>query len=106
MIELGAHSSVIRQLFEYGKKRKSEIGEENVFDFSIGNPSVPSPEIVNGTLVRLLADDADIHCYTSAAGDMNVRKAVAEYLNKTYGASETAGRIYSLCALRGGKVTY
>ena len=94
MIELGAHSSVIRQLFEYGKKRKSEIGEENVFDFSIGNPSVPSPEIVNGTLVRLLADDADIHCYTSAAGDVNVRKAVAEYLNKTYGASETAGRIY------------
>ena len=94
MIELGAHSSVIRQLFEYGKKRKSEIGEENVFDFSIGNPSVPSPEIVNGTLVRLLADDADIHCYTSAAGDMNVRKAVAGYLNGTYGASETAGRIY------------
>ena len=61
MIGLGSHSSVIRQLFEYGKKRKSEIGEENVFDFSIGNPSVPAPKAVNDTLASLLESDKDIH---------------------------------------------
>ena len=66
MIELGAHSSVIRQLFEYGKKRKGEIGEENVFDFSIGNPSVPAPEIVDKTLIKLISEGSDLHCYTSA----------------------------------------
>lgn len=94
MIELGSHSSVIRQLFEYGKKRKSEIGSENVFDFSIGNPSVPVPEAVDDALVSLIESDADIHCYTSAAGDMSARAAVASYLNKTYGANEKAERIY------------
>ncbi len=94
MIELGSHSSVIRQLFEYGKKRKSEIGSENVFDFSIGNPSVPVPKAVDDALVSLIESDADIHCYTSAAGDMSARAAVASYLNKTYGANEKAERIY------------
>lgn len=94
MIELGSHSSVIRQLFEYGKKRKSEIGSENVFDFSIGNPSVPVPKAVDDALVSLIEGDADIHCYTSAAGDMSARAAVASYLNKTYGANEKAERIY------------
>ena len=94
MIGLGSHSSVIRQLFEYGKKRKSEIGEENVFDFSIGNPSVPAPKAVNDTLASLLESDKDIHCYTSAAGDMSVRAAIASYLNKTYGVNEKAERIY------------
>ena len=49
MRELGATRSVIRELFEYGKKRKAEIGEESVFDFSLGNPSVPAPDAVNET---------------------------------------------------------
>ena len=55
MRELGAKRSVIRELFEYGKKRKLEIGEKNVFDFSLGNPSVPSPDVVNDTLTRLIS---------------------------------------------------
>ena len=45
-VELGRKRSSIRELFEYGKKRKAEIGEDKVFDFSIGNPSVPAPEKV------------------------------------------------------------
>ena len=53
MYELGAKSSVIREIFEYGKKRKAEIGAENVFDYSLGNPSVPAPEIVNETIREL-----------------------------------------------------
>ena len=51
---LGAKRSVIRELFEYGKMRKAEIGEDNVFDFSLGNPSVPSPDCVNQNLINLI----------------------------------------------------
>ena len=79
MRELGAKRSVIRELFEYGKWRKSEIGEENVFDFSLGNPSVPAPSEVNETLVKLITeeDPVSIHAYTSAEGDISVRRAIA-----------------------------
>ena len=59
MYELGAHSSVIREIFEYGKKRSAEIGRENVFDYSLGNPSVPAPAVVNET-IKKLCDGLDI----------------------------------------------
>ena len=66
---LGTARSVIRELFEYGNTRAAQIGRENVFDFSIGNPSVPSPDAVNETAVRLLREQPDlIHAYTSAQG--------------------------------------
>ena len=89
MKDLGSKPSAIRELFEYGKKRKQEIGEENVFDFSIGNPSVPAPSIVNDTLVKLIneTDTTILHRYTSAVGDNLVRKSIVEYLNKTYHAN-------------------
>lgn len=87
MRELGAKRSVIRELFEYGKKRKSEVGEDNVFDFSLGNPSVPAPKEVNLVLERLLRqeDSVKLHGYTSAEGDLSVRRAIAEYVNRTEG---------------------
>ena len=87
MRELGAKRSVIRELFEYGKKRKSEVGEDNVFDFSLGNPSVPAPKEVNLVLERLLRqeDPVKLHGYTSAEGDLSVRRAIAEYVNRTEG---------------------
>jgi aspartate aminotransferase len=96
MRALGATRSVIRETFEYGKKRKSEIGEENVFDFSIGNPSVPSPDAVNESLIKLLTDTDPValHGYTSAQGDAGVRKALSEYINKTYGDSTSAADFY------------
>ena len=89
MKDLGSKPSAIRELFEYGKKRKQEIGEENVFDFSIGNPSVPAPSIVNDTLVKLIneTDTTILHGYTSEVGDNLVRKSIVEYLNKTYHAN-------------------
>ena len=77
MLALGKKSSAIREIFEYGKKRKAEIGEENVFDFSLGNPSVCPPPIVNET-IKMLAEEEDpvlLHGYTSAPGDMETRKA-------------------------------
>ena len=96
MRDLGARRSVIRELFEYGKKRKAEIGEENVFDFSIGNPSVPSPDAVNETLVRLLSekDPVALHGYTSAQGDAGVRRAIADYIRATHGESVDPDLIY------------
>ena len=99
MYELGAHSSVIREIFEYGKRRASEIGKENVFDFSIGNPSVPAPEIVNETINSLIEKipSTVLHGYTSAVGDADTRKAIAEYLNKTYETKFTANNLYMTC---------
>ena len=96
MRDLGARRSVIRELFEYGKKRKAEIGAENVFDFSIGNPSVPSPDVVNETLTSLLTekDPVALHGYTSAQGDAGVRRAIADYIEKTHGAKADPDLIY------------
>lgn len=96
MLALGKKSSAIREIFEYGKKRKAEIGAENVFDFSLGNPSVCPPPIVNETIKKLIdeADPIDLHGYTSAPGDMETRKAIAKYLSDTYGTNDEADNIY------------
>lgn len=96
MRRLGANRSVIREIFEYGKKRKAEIGEDKVFDFSLGNPSVPAPECVNENIKRLLREVASttLHGYTSAQGDAGVRRAIADYINKTQGESVTADCLY------------
>lgn len=99
MHKLGATGSAIRELFEYGKKRKQEIGEKNVFDFSLGNPSVPSPEIVKDSLIDLLenVDATLLHGYTSASGDSNTKNKIAEYLNQKYNANASSDLIYMTC---------
>lgn len=86
MIQLGENSSVIRELFEYGNRRKAEIGEDKLLDFSLGNPNVPCPERVTRSFMHLLeeTDAASLHGYTSAPGDMAVRKAVSDYMNERY----------------------
>lgn len=96
MRQLGAKRSVIRELFEYGNKRKAEIGAENVFDFSLGNPSVPAPDAVGNELVRLLTETpaVQLHGYTSAQGDAGVRRAIADYLNETYDAKADPNLLY------------
>ncbi len=96
MEALGVKKSVIREIFEYAKIRKAEIGNDNVFDFSIGNPSVPAPSEVNETLISLIreTDPVKLHGYTSAQGDFAVRSAIADYLNKTYDAEVSADLIY------------
>ena len=101
MKQLGEKRSVIRELFEYGNARKAEIGADNVFDFSIGNPSVPPPPEVNAELTRLLAeeDPLSLHSYTSAPGDVKVRAAIADQLNRTYATDTVAWSEY-LTALR------
>ncbi len=97
--KLGEERSAIRELFEYGKRRAKEIGRENVFDFSIGNPSSPAPDCVKEEIIRLLNEvpSAELHGYTSAQGDPAVRKAVADYLHSEFGAEISANRIYMSC---------
>lgn len=96
MYRLGSQRSVIRDLFEYGKKLAAEIGAENVYDFSLGNPTVPAPDCVNETIRRLTQtlDGITLHGYTSAQGDEEARQAVADYLNKTHGTHFNADDFY------------
>lgn len=93
---LGANRSCIRELFEYGKARSAIVGAENVFDFSLGNPSIPAPAEVNETIKALLEemDSLALHGYTSATGDVATRKAIADDLNARYGTSVSPDSLF------------
>ena len=82
-----AHKSVIRETFMYGKQRAAQIGYENVFDYSLGNPSVPCPEQFTAAMQELLAqeDPVALHGYCPSQGDPEFRTAVAAHLNRTFG---------------------
>ena len=86
---LGANRSCIRDLFEYGRARAAIVGPENVFDFSLGNPSIPTPPQVNEAVREILADTdpLQVHGYTSAVGDLEARAAISRDLNERFGAS-------------------
>ena len=95
-LSLGTARSAIRELFEYGKQRAAVVGAENVFDFSIGNPSVPSPESVNRTVKELVdtVDPVILHGYTSSVGDPESRRLIAENLNERFGTSYSPDQLY------------
>ena len=96
---LGSNRSVIRDLFEYGKARAAIVGAENVYDYSIGNPSIPSPPEVNETIRDILADTDSLllHGYTSAVGDYDTRKAISDELNARYGAQTRPEDFFLTC---------
>lgn len=99
MFGLGSKRSIIREIFEYSKSRAAEIGAENVYDFSLGNPSVPAPKEVNDT-IRTLLDTEDsvlLHGYTSAQGDANVRKAIADSINDRFNVGISPNLLYMTC---------
>lgn len=99
MTELGKNRSVIREIFEYSKQRAAEIGAEHVFDFSLGNPSVPAPEGVRKAIRELLdeKDDLALFGYTSAQGDFETRKAIADNLNLRFGTAFGPDDLYMTC---------
>ena len=99
MYALGANRSCIRDLFEYGCQRAAIVGRENVYDYSLGNPSIPAPREVNQAIVEVLAELSSlaVHGYTSAAGDMDARTAIAADLNDRYNAGVRAQDLFLGC---------
>lgn len=99
MIKLGTNRSCIRELFEYGNKRAAVVGRENVYDYSLGNPSVPTPEKVQIVLQDLVEKDdgKSLHGYTSAGGCIPAREAIAEDMNERYGTKLTAANFFITC---------
>ena len=98
MYGLGSRRSIIREIFEYSKLRAMEIGRENVFDFSLGNPSVPAPKEVNEAIRELLnGDSVTLHGYTSAQGDAGVREVIADNIKRRFGIEMHRDLIYMTC---------
>lgn len=97
--KLGANRSCIRDLFEYGRARAAVVGEENVFDYSLGNPSIPSPPQVDEAIRQILADtdSLQIHGYTTAVGDLAARKAIADDLNLRFSADVKPENLFLGC---------
>ena len=89
MHTLGTKKSTIRTIFEYGKKRAAEVGAENVYDFSIGNPNVPAPEAVKTAIIDILntVDTCELHGYTIAPGLPQVRETIAASINRRFGTN-------------------
>jgi len=96
---LGSNRSCIRDLFEYGRQRAAIVGEENIYDFSLGNPSIPSPAAVNDAIRAILEDtnSLQVHGYTSAIGDAATRQAIADDLNNRYDAGVKAEDLFIGC---------
>lgn len=87
MFELGTKKSTIRTIFEFGQKRAKEVGKENVFDFSLGNPNVPAPDFIKQAILEILdtVSSVDVHGYTVAPGNPDAREELARSINKKFG---------------------
>ena len=96
MYELGTKKSTIRTIFEFGRKRAAEVGEENVYDFSLGNPNVPTPDFIKEAAVDILTnmEPSAIHGYTVASGNPQVRKALADSINSRFGMHITEKNLF------------
>ena len=94
--EMLGKKSVIREISEYGGRRAQEIGYENVFDFSLGNPSVPAPRIVDETIAKLAlqGDSLAVHGYSPSLGLDSVREAIARSLNNRFGMNYSKEHIF------------
>ena len=96
---LGSVRSYIREVFEYGRQQAKIVGEENVFDYSLGNPSIPAPEKVNRSIHEILDTESSIkvHGYTSGPGDDSIRAAVAKNLTERFGKQISPANLFFTC---------
>lgn len=103
MLALGNEPSAIRELFAYGLQRKAEIGADKVFDFSLGNPSVPSPDAVRVAITEAMEEPpCALHGYTPAQGTPAVRAAVAGSIQRRYGCEASPDHIYMTAGAAAG----
>lgn len=98
-LQYGSQRSIIREIFEFGRKRAAEVGAKNIYDYSLGNPSVPAPPAVKSAIKAALDEmpPVAVHGYTSAAGDDKARKAVADNLNERFGTAYMPANLYLTC---------
>ena len=103
-VSLGQTRSCIREIFEYAQKRKQLIGKENVFDFSLGNPSIEAPECVNKELVNLIEtqNSVSLHGYTSAQGAKELREKIAQHIKEDFNYTQNPDLIYVTCGAAAG----
>ncbi len=96
VLAMTKQKSIIREIFEYGMKRSKEVGAENVYDFSIGNPSVPAPESVDQAIYEIMKeqDPVERHGYAPNAGILEVRETIANYLNERFDMDYTSKNIF------------
>ena len=95
MYGLGSKSSVIRELFSYGLERKKVVGADKVYDFSLGNPSIPAPHQVKDAIAKLLEEPAEVlHGYSPASGDPGVKETLAQSVNRRFGTHFTGANFY------------
>ena len=96
MYVLGTKKSTIRTIFEFGQKRAAEVGAENVFDFSLGNPNVPVPDFIRDAAVDILmhGDPTEVHGYTIAPGKPAVREVLAADLKRRFGMEVTGKNLF------------
>ena len=98
-LALGTKRNTIMELADYGRKRAAVIGKENVFDFSIGNPSTPAPQEVNAAILDIVEHMASLAdpSYTSTLGDIKTRQAVAADMNARFGCNAKAEELLLCC---------
>ena len=96
MYELGTKKSTIRTIFEFGRKRAAQVGEENIFDFSLGNPNVPTPNFVRDAAIEILQnyEPSAVHGYTVAPGNPQVRETLAQSINERFGTNFAGKNIF------------
>lgn len=104
--QLGTAPSVIRELFAYGLEQAKTVGPENVFDYSLGNPSIPAPAKVNQSIHDILndTDSIKVHGYSMACGFDSAREAIAANLNRRFGTDLKAGNLFLTCGAAPGLI--
>ena len=96
---LGTAPSVIRQLFAYGLEQAAKVGADKVYDYSLGNPSIPAPKKVNDSIHKIVdeTDSIKLHGYSMAPGFAEARAAVAKDLTDRFGLEVKAGELFFTC---------
>ena len=104
MKKLVENNSVIRQMFEEGKKLEKIYGKEKVYDFSLGNPSIEAPQKINQSIIEIVEKEnsLQVHGYMNNAGFEDVRETISKHINKKFNTDFTKNNIIMVCGAAAG----